>query len=177
MMHEIPDAISRELRKGEKLLWAGRPRQGVFLRGRDAFQIPFSIMWGGFALFWEYSVINSGAPILFRLWGVPFVVIGLYMMFGRFIGEAKQREHTSYAVTDERIIISSGVFSKTARSLNIKALLDVSLSENNSGSGTIHFGSAITPVRRGRVAPDFDEIENVRQVYDLILTQTSQKSA
>jgi hypothetical protein len=37
--------LSAELRRSEKLLWSGRPRQGVFLTQTDAGMIPFSLMW------------------------------------------------------------------------------------------------------------------------------------
>ena len=32
--------LSAELRRSEKLIWSGRPRQGVFLTQRDAGMIP-----------------------------------------------------------------------------------------------------------------------------------------
>jgi hypothetical protein len=43
--------LSAEFRRSEKLIWSGRPRQGVFLTQRDAGMIPFSLMWGGFSSF------------------------------------------------------------------------------------------------------------------------------
>ena len=51
--------LSVELRRSEKLLWSGRPRQGVFLTQNDAGMIPFSLMWGGFSFFWEYEAVKS----------------------------------------------------------------------------------------------------------------------
>ena len=62
--------LSAELRRSEKLLWSGRPRQGVFLTQNDAGMIPFSLMWGGFSFFWEYQAVNSRAPLFVDLWGV-----------------------------------------------------------------------------------------------------------
>jgi hypothetical protein len=67
--------IERELRSelgaGEKLLWSGQPRGGLRLQPADALLIPFSLMWGGFAVFWEVSVFRVRAPVFFRLWGIP----------------------------------------------------------------------------------------------------------
>ena len=69
--------LSAQLRRSEKLLWSGRPRQGVFLTQKDAGMIPFSLMWGGFSFFWEFKAVSSGGPLFFDLWGVPFVLVGL----------------------------------------------------------------------------------------------------
>ena len=93
-----PLVMAKELGSSEKLLWSGRPQQRVLFRGSDAFLIPFSLLWCGFAVFWEASVIANETPFFFRLWGIPFVLVGLYMVFGRFIVEAKQRKNTFMAL-------------------------------------------------------------------------------
>jgi hypothetical protein len=92
------------LRPQERVLWAGRPDPHVLFAPSDVFVVPFSLMWGGFAIFWEAGVLSSGAPAFFRLWGVPFVLMGLYMIFGRFIYKRRQKERTVYAVTDQRAL-------------------------------------------------------------------------
>src|SRR6266850_5154513 len=122
--------IASELGACERLLWSGRPAQGIVLRPSDAFLIPFSLLWGGFAMFWEYLVVTTArAPFFFMLWGIPFVCMGLHLIFGRFLLDAKQRSNTFYGVTNQRIIIVSGISSRKIKSLNVRTLSDVSLDE------------------------------------------------
>ncbi len=56
------DLISGRLLGGERVAWSGRPVQGILFTARDIFLIPFSLIWCGFAVFWEASVLAmSGA--------------------------------------------------------------------------------------------------------------------
>src|SRR5438105_5005106 len=114
--------LQEELGPDERLLWSGRPRKGIRLRAADLLFVPFSLLWAGFAVFWESSVIATGAPFLFKLWGIPFVLAGTYIVFGRFIVDAIQRDRTNYAVTDQRIIIISRLITQKIKSLNLRTL-------------------------------------------------------
>ena len=159
----------------ERVLWAGRPRQGVVFRSSDAFMIPFSLLWGGFAIFWETMAIMSGAPFFFVLWGIPFVLVGLYMIFGRLVVDAMQRERTFYGVTDQRIIIVSGLTNRKVKSLNLRTLSDVSLSEKEDRSGSITFGTrhpmswwwgGMTWPGMPHAVPSFEMIADAKRVYE-----------
>ena len=177
MWNEQKRFLDSQLSLGEFLLWSGQPRQGIFLRATDAYLIPFSLLWCGFAIFWETGVIYSEAPFFFRLWGIPFVLIGLYMVIGRFFVDWKQRAKTYYGVTNERVIIVSGIFSKQVKSMNLKTLFNISLDEKSNGSGTITFGLSIpnsswnnSPFfrRNEPEVPCFDSIQDVKKVYEII---------
>src|SRR5919201_2297721 len=80
---------------GEKILWVGRPDPSKRFERSDLFLVPFSLLWGGFALFWEAAVIAHGS-FFGTLWGIPFVAIGLYMTAGRFVYKAWVRRSTLY---------------------------------------------------------------------------------
>jgi Bacterial PH domain len=178
MFQTAESVLAPHLDPGERLLWSGQPRSGIRFRAQDAFLIPFSILWCGFAIFWETSVVRTGAPVFFMLWGIPFVCAGLFFVFGRFITDARSRSRTFYGVTSERILIVSGIFSRQTKSLQLRTLSDVSLTQRGDGSGTITFGpsnymNSLFPAGAwpgtGRyVPPSFDLIECASEVYDVI---------
>ena len=188
MITDPATEMSDELEPGEKLLWSGQPRQGIVFRGSDLFLIPFSLLWGGFAIFWEvaavYGTSRSGnnAPdfvrFVFPLFGLPFVAIGLYMIFGRFFTDSAQRRKTVYGITDQRVIIRSGLFRRTTKSLNLRTLSDVTLSERGDGSGTITLGptggfyswfyGASWPGMGRNLTPCLDTITDAKNVYQIL---------
>lgn len=175
---DAESVLVRELGGSERLLWSGRPRQGLMLRPSDAFMIPFSLMWGGFVIFWEYKAISGGAPLSMALFGLPFVAMGLHMIVGRFVTDANARKHTYYGVTDQRIVMVSGKFRRRVKTLNLRTLSDISLEEGPGGTGTITLGpqnplawwSQGTSMAGTGVeaTPSFERIENAKAVYEII---------
>jgi len=93
------------IQPGERIFWRGEPDSGVIFGPEDVILIPFSILWGGFAIFWEVGVTMQGWSVG-TLWGVPFVLIGLYLIFGRFVYKHVNRRHTRYAITDRRVVVA-----------------------------------------------------------------------
>jgi hypothetical protein len=178
MLNDLSQIFRDELHPGERLLWSGQPRQGLVLRPSDAVMIPFSLLWGGFAIVWETAVLAGGAPFFFGLWGIPFVLMGLYMIVGRFFADAWQRSKTYYAVTNERVLILSTLFNRNVRALNLKNLYDINLNVHNNGRGSIIFGTPHPmaawyggfkwPGTEQYTAPTFELIEEARMVYDTV---------
>ena len=180
--YELEEDLRPNLSQGEKLIWTGKPRTGIVFRSSDIYMIPFSLLWGGFALFWETTVVASGA-LFFMLWGIPFVLVGLYMIIGRFFVDAKKRANTVYGITADRIIIKSGVFRRDIKSLNIRTLSDITLTQKADNSGTITLGP--TDYRYSMMQgmewpgvkqpPRLELIEDVKTVYDKIIELQRQK--
>lgn len=190
MPYDAYEVMRRELSGSEKLVWAGMPRQGIRFKPSDRFMIPFSMAWGGFALFWEYTAVTTSGwqdtfDYVFPLFGLPFVLIGLHLMIGRFFFDSRRRGRTFYALTNQRVIIASGQHSKTVKSLDLDSLGQMVYVEQSDGSGSISFGSGvIEPLyyvnessntmrsRRPSVRPtQFELIEDVKQVYNKIKHQ------
>lgn len=144
----------------------------------DLLTIPFSLVWRGFAVFWESTAISSGAPLLFRLWGIPFVLVGLYLVAGRFFYDSTARARTTYAVTDRRVLILKRWPFQRLTALALGGLDTINLEEAGDGVGTIHFGARVSGIQFGesverRQPPRFIHIRDVRRVFNLI-QQTKQ---
>jgi hypothetical protein len=178
---DIKSELEPYLQDNELLLWTGMPKQGFMLRKGDWIAIPFSLFWGGFAIAWEFSVLQMGDlnfTNIFALFGIPFVLIGIYMLFGRFFFEKFRRKNILYGMTSDRLLIRSGIHSKKFNSIQIKALRGITYSKRLDGSGTIVLGteSYMAGLFRGTgwpsgspMAPVFELIPNVEDVYKQIV--------
>lgn len=186
---QTQQVFQSELRSGESLVWCGQPSTSVIFHAFDWFSIPFSIMWGGFALFWECSVTNcfhsvaiTGSSGFFALWGIPFVLAGQYLIWGRFIYDWWLKRRTFYAITNQRVLVITRGFKMQFFENSLGSMETVSRSEVSNGLGTIHFASdeAYAPRARGRSAHRigislnelaFHDIADVRNVYEVLQAQ------
>ncbi len=144
--------LNSELVPGEAVLWRGKPDEKKLFTAQDAILIPFSVFWCGFAIIWETIAITQGAPFFFCIFGVPFVCVGLYFVFGRFIHQKRTLKNTRYALTTHRAICyKKGKIStcdyRNESSITVKVKKD--------GTGTITFGDNPFGYNRG-----FDLLNN-----------------
>lgn len=124
------------LTNGEYILWQGKPEKKSVFSAYDIFLIPFSILWCGFAFFWEISVIQNGV-YMFAIFGIPFVCLGVYFVFGRFFLASYLRKNTAYVITNKKIIRKRGKKIDMLGAINIPPMyVDV----RKNGNGNIRFG-------------------------------------
>ena len=153
---------------GENILWKGKPEKGGIFTKQDVFMIPFSILWCGFAFIWFFAALEAG---IFALFGVPFILIGLYLVAGRFFVTAYLRKNTFYIITNKKIIRKKG---KRVDMIEIASLPPMYTELHKDGCGTITFGEPTYSYRQGRsreyVEPAFslENIANVIQIQALI---------
>ncbi|HLH91520.1 MAG TPA: PH domain-containing protein [Xanthobacteraceae bacterium] len=182
-----PPEVTATLDRGERVIWSGRPRQGLMLRGMDAFVIPFAVVWTSIPAYGAWMTLKgSNSDPVAVLPVLLFIVIGLYMLIGRFFVDAAQRRRTSYALTSQRVLILSGLWSREVRSLAVSTLGEIDVSARASGWGTIMFGRSPYPSMtipgwpgsRRYVPPMFEMIPDVNDVAKLIRdTQRAAKAS
>lgn len=175
-----------DLLRDEKVAWAGQPDPRVRFSGGDIFLVPFSILWGGFALFWEAAVLGllDGQPALNpgALFGIPFAVIGQYFIWGRFIYKSYKNRRTFYALTNQRVLILATMRSRRLQTLFLNQLPTINKTVQHDGLGTLEFGLSpswagtyansgmeLFAGRSGPMAPAFYDIPDVEGVYQLVM--------
>jgi hypothetical protein len=179
-------AINPELTSGETILWAGQPNTHIILHKEDVFLIPFSLLWGGFAIFWEAGVsgywgssTRSNPWAFGMIWGIPFVLIGQYFIWGRFFYAAWKKKRTHYAVTNRRVIVVQNGWRRQMTSAYLDTLPTLIKEEGSNGIGTLRFAQPdpVWSSQRGWGAwdgmsigsvPTFTDIKDLASVYQLV---------
>lgn len=107
------------LDRDERVLWQGRPATGLRITWRGALASGAGTIFLAFALFWMSGAtiglltgqwhqahgFAKAMMVIFPLFGLPFVALGLYGSFGHLIFDARRRAATAYALTDRRALI------------------------------------------------------------------------
>ena len=141
----------------EQVLWTGMPEKGRLFTGQDFVLLPFGIVWLAFSLFWEVAALKSSAPLFSSLFGLPFIGIGVYLVFGVFIQRLRLRGRTFYAITNKKIMIKRG---------NRMAMYDawdlppMSIRIHKNGNGTIVFQETVYGTGR-RSSTRYFALENI----------------
>ncbi len=144
----------------EYVLWKGKPEKGNIFVSREIAVTFFGIFWLAFSLFWESAAIKSSGSVFFALWGVPFICIGLYLVFGRFIQTAYLRNKTFYVITNQKIIIKRG---NRITMHDGKDLPPMDVEIHKNGNGTILFCEEVY-TRRGRRHNTYFMLENLKDI-------------
>lgn len=182
-----PDAVdmmTSHLAPGERLLWAGQPKQGFALRGWDILHWPLSILMavvGTFVTVIELREPSEPGAIVAAL---IMAFAGYYAAVVRFFVDRWQRSTIYYAVTDSRAIILTGESADDIQSVYLSTLKEVTYTHRGDDTGTLEFDrpsvftiqgrydtfrGASWPRLGYRLTPAFEMIADAREVRDLIV--------
>ena len=171
-MRNALNHLETELAPGERLLWSGQPKGGFHLLRGDGFLIPFGIAWLGFSLFWMVLAFRApreaGAEWLnfvFPLFGIPFVLVGIYLVGGRYWFDARKRAQTALAITDKRVFSTRAGDKRSFQALDLNEIGEVTVVEMKDRSGTIRFTP--TAIKAARILR-WDLVPNVRDVEAIL---------
>lgn len=174
--------IQPELNSGEAIHWAGMPNPKVIFHSDDVKAIPFTVLWTAFFVFLEAGALGywgkGGRNNFMVLWGIPFLVLGQYLVWGRFFVDAWLKRRTYYAITNQRAIILQEGWTRKLRFTYLESIPEIV--REGTTIGTLWLGPRL-PVIAGRGRPTRDtsrfkvdghvpvlaDIDDVNSVYDL----------
>lgn len=179
--------IQSELMSGESIYWAGMPNPRVVFHSDDWAAIPFSLIWTGFFIFWELGAFGfwrdksqqDGTQVFMALWGVPFLIMGNYIVWGRFLHDAWLKRRTYYGVTNRRLLILQEGRQRRTSTTFLSEIPQIEREGNSTG--TLWFGTKyplIAPKgQKSRNAsrfavgdvPVFADIVDVDSVHRLVM--------
>ena len=166
MIQEIEARIHPELDPGERLLWSGKPRRGFMFHPASLLLVimilfVFALVGGlilvnntlHFVKVIEHLTSGASARVFFTyLISGFFILLGLVALWG-FVFYPLERRKTTYALTDRRAIIVSGLFKQKAKSFDLKTMNFTALTQPVKGKATIIFGQ-VDPDQYGAADPE-----------------------
>lgn len=166
----VPEGWQGILDPGEKILWQGRPDTRVVFSLDQIPEILFGVFFAGFALFW--IVMATWGAGFMGLFGMPFLAVGLMIIFKSNYLASERRRYTYYTLTARRAIIATA-YPYSARKLkSYKISGNSPLEFEDLGDlGTIIFDRSVTRGRNtGTVTTEvsFERIADARHVWSLM---------
>ncbi len=178
---ELYSAVSPYLHAGEEVLWLGKPGTAR-TSGTAVFSVVFSLFFMGFSVFW--MLLASLAGGFFFLFGLPFFLVGAFLLYSATLGRKRILQRTVYAVTDTRaiIIVDRARTGTSCAEYVFSNLSSIDLENVRDGVGTIRFARTVVNayggVRYGRRSASYEPerefttaflmIDDVHSVYHLI---------
>ena len=183
--------VQSELQPGESLQWTGTAdsaRAALSALPASLFGLPFA----GFALFWMTAAYRgthaisksaSANPIagvfsFFPLFGLPFLLIGLGIVFAPLLAYFKAQK-TAYAVTDKRVLVITGGRARTVRSCTPADIVSVDHREREGGTGDVIIRTnSIMQTRNSlsQMTVGLLGVNNVKEVVRLVLNLHAQRT-
>jgi hypothetical protein len=140
----LRNKINKEIEPGEFITWVEQPIPRFFT-GASITSFLFGIPWTSFALFWTWGALGFELPDLqqglqpqhiFALFGIPFVLIGVGMLFSPILLWQAAR-NTVYLVTDKRAVSIQDSWVTTIRSYLPHQLQNIYRKERTDGTGDV----------------------------------------
>lgn len=135
--------ISPELFAGETLRWADIPNSRIIFHSDDWVSIPFSLVWIGFFIYGPchglgFAGNSRGFGGFSEIWCIPFLLIGNYNLWGRFILDAWLKRRTYYAISNRRaFVLQEGWVRKLASTFPHELL---TIEREGTNTGTLWLG-------------------------------------
>lgn len=165
------------LEQDEQILWQGQPAGGIRFDPEDLRGTLMGLFMTCFALFWMWGA--SQGSVVFALFGIPFLAIGLAETLKGNVIAAYVRSRSWYTLTNRRAIIATDMPVRGRRLTTYPIGPGTPLELIEGDPGSILFGS--TTGRRSRRGSEpragFRLIHDTRKVWSLMQQAQTERLA
>ena len=116
------------LRKGEKVIWSGKPLKVLFMM-KGIVSSAFGLLWLSFSLFAMYMYLWAGDLQGFEMVAIfalsLFVLIGVGLTVGPSLWQVMRYKNTNYVITNQRLITQTGAIGVDTRFIELKNIQEV----------------------------------------------------
>ncbi len=120
------------LTRDERILWEGHPAPNAQLPSKSWFEQLHGMAFLGFAIFWTISASAAGGT--FALFGLPFMAVGAYLVFGKELMKKRRLQRTVYAVSTKNLFIATSDRGRKLKTYPITADMMVELIDSDPPS-------------------------------------------
>ncbi len=156
------------LTRDERILWEGQPEPDVQLPRKSWLERIHGLFFLGFSIIWMIGASDGSG--FFALFGLPFLAIGLYFVFGEQLFKKRALQRTVYAVSTKNCFIATSNQGRKLKTYPITRSMTVELIDNEPPSVIFADEDSNFTVnnRRQRQQVGFIGIADGRKVFRLI---------
>lgn len=127
---------------GEYVLWRGHPEKGNTFTAASAIRALFSLGVLAFCLVWEITAFRQGNSVIMMVFGLPFIAVGLFMLWSSTLRGPYLRNKTFYVITNKKLMLKEG---KNIRFCDGHRLPPMQVKEHRNGNATLSFSYDLFP--------------------------------
>ncbi len=182
--YDLQLVIKPYLDTNEHIVWCDRPAKLFAFTVSDLFTSIFGVFWLAFSIFWMLTAFegskgsNDAMLSVFPLFGLPFVLVGLYLVFFKHIVTAIKRKKIIYALTNNRALIVHTGKRQYVQEYRYENIANIQMKCDSNDIGSIFFlAGAINYTRNGRSYASTSGIFGIKETKKVykILSQCLEK--
>lgn len=163
-LNEARQLFKDQLSGKEQILWASRSTQGIQFRNSDKYMIPFSLLWCTTVGILAWFTLSMGGIGTTMAWFIaPFMLVGLYLLLGRFFMDAFIRKHIFYALSSKKLLVRTGKWNRSTNTFPLKSIHKIALEKGKKGNGTLRCYDA-----NNVLLLQMDMLTDIQQLADTI---------
>ncbi|MBR2024982.1 MAG: DUF308 domain-containing protein [Clostridia bacterium] len=174
--YDLQLEIKQYLDVNEDILWCDKPFKKITFSSGDVFTTLFGVVWLSFSLFWVASAFfatkgAAGFAKVFPLFGIPFVLIGLYLLFFRHIVSYIRRKNMIYTLTSKRVMIVHTGKRQYVQEYRYEDISNIQIKCDDNDVGSIFFFSGEIRYNNGKSYSSTSGIfgiKNTKKVYKIL---------